>query len=88
MTAVTCWLPASACSVGQPAQRHEFQAERQDSVERAVQGRLVQNGGEHGIGAVRFDSEICERLASDLAQTTSDGDPVAVRTHVPPTGQM
>src|SRR5580704_4811703 len=85
MTAVTCWLSALARTVVQPAQLHEFHPERQDAVERAVQGRLVQSVGEHGIGAVGFDSEIREGLAPDLAQATSDGDPVAVRTHVPST---
>src|SRR5580700_3825524 len=85
MTAVTCWLSALARTVVQPAQLHEFHPEHQDAAERAVQGRLVQSAGEHGISAVRFDSEIREGLAPDIAQDTSNGDPVAVRTHVPST---
>src|SRR5580693_8420284 len=83
MTAVTCWLSALARTVVQPAQLHEFHPERQDAVERAVQGRLVQSSGQRGIRAVGFDSEIREGLAPDIAQATSNGDPVAVRTHVP-----
>ena len=68
----------------QPVQLHEFQAEREDPIQRAVQARLVQVADERRIGAVGFDQEVSECFAPNLTQTASDRDPVTVRAHVPP----
>ena len=69
--------------MGQAAQLDELEAERQDAVERAVQGCLVQIADEGGIRAVDFDPEVAECLPVDLTQTTGDNDPIAVRVRVP-----
>jgi hypothetical protein len=48
----------------------------------APQVRLVQLANQHSVHAVWFDIEISERLTASLIQTTTDGDPTAVHTHV------
>src|SRR6185312_7608792 len=48
----------------------------------APQARLVQLANQHSVHAVWFDIEISERLTASLIQTTTDGDPPAVHTHV------
>jgi len=55
-----------------------------DAVQRAVEGGLVEVGDERRVRAVGFDRKILEDLAGDAAETTRDGDPVAVRAHVAP----
>ena len=58
---------------------HEFQTQRLDAHQRTVKGRLVEIGGdERRMAAAGFDAEFLERPATDTAQNTSDGDPVAV----------
>jgi hypothetical protein len=75
--------PALVHAIRQAPELGEFDAERHDAVERAVQGRLVHLGRQHRIGAIGFDTEITERLTADLSQTADDGNPVAVRAHRP-----
>jgi hypothetical protein len=77
-----------ARAVGQAVQLDELEAERQDAVERAVQGRLVQVRDQDGVRAVGFDAEIAERLATDIAQTSGDRDLIAVRAHVASVGML
>ena len=72
---------ASGAYLVQPAQRHQFQPERQDAAERAVQGSLVEIAGEQGIAVGVSDLKVSECLAAQLAQTTDNGDLVAMRAH-------
>jgi hypothetical protein len=49
----------------------ELQAQRLDAFEKAVQGRLVQNSGQHRLGCLDMDIDVGEGLAgrwTDLTQ--------------------
>src|SRR5690348_1521329 len=57
----------------------EFQTQRPDAHQRTVKGGLVEIGGdERRMAVAGFDAEFLERLATHIAQSTFDGDPVAV----------
>ena len=44
--------------------------------------KIAQAAGEHGVRAVKLDIEISELVTAGFGQATTDGDPVAVGTHV------
>ena len=69
--------PALVHAIRQTPELDEFDAERHDAVERAVQARLVQLGRQHGVDAIGFDTEVTERLTADIPEAADDGDPVA-----------
>jgi hypothetical protein len=48
----------------------QLEAKGLDAVKRAVQSRLVQLAGQHGVLAVPLDLEISERLTAGVAKTT------------------
>jgi hypothetical protein len=79
--AVRLDLAMSGAHLVQPAQRHQFQPKRQDAAEHVVQGSLVKITSEQGMAVGVFDLEVCECLAAQLAQTTENSDPVAMRAH-------
>jgi hypothetical protein len=79
---VAALAPALGRTIGQTAHFDELEAEPQDAVERAVQGRLVHLADQDGVDTVDFDTEVAECVTADLTETTSDGDPIAVRAHV------
>src|SRR6266496_3854314 len=75
-------LDTCLCVPGQPTQSDKLEAKRQDAVQRAATADLVKFTNQHGVRAVCLDLEIPERLTANLAQATTDGNPVVVRKHV------
>jgi hypothetical protein len=74
----------SAVAVLQAGHLDELEAKRQNAVECAKKARLIQVPDQGGVAAYGFGLEIPELCTSSLAQNTSDGDPIAVDTHVAP----
>jgi hypothetical protein len=75
-------LPLGPAPVRHARQLEQFEAEREDAVQRAVEGGLVEVGDQGGVRAVRFDPEVAEGFAADVTQITGYRDPITVRTHV------